>query len=62
MDDQRKYKCAKRELRLRKQVYPLWVRQGRMSQAEANYEITVMEEICKDYEEKTREPFCRQLL
>lgn len=36
-------KCLKRELALRRNVYPGWVRGGRMSQAAADHEIAAME-------------------
>ncbi len=37
--------CARRELALRRSVYPKWVRAGRMKQEEADREIVRMEAI-----------------
>ena len=41
--------CLERELRMRRRVYPRWVQAGKLSQAEADREITVMEAILADY-------------
>lgn len=38
--------CADREVGLRRRVYPVWVRQGRMSQEKADEEIAKMQAIC----------------
>jgi len=38
--------CARRELRLRQRVYPRWVREKKMKQSMATYEIAAMEAIC----------------
>jgi hypothetical protein len=38
-------KCAKRELALRSNVYPKWVRSGRIRQDFADKEIDMMNEI-----------------
>ena len=53
-----KIRALKRELAMRRRVYPRRVKAGKMSQAEANRQIAVFEEILQDYEqEKTeREP------
>lgn len=37
--------CIKREIRLRRSVYPHWVRRGRMRQGAADYEITALEAV-----------------
>lgn len=37
--------CAKRELAMRRRVYPNWVASGRMTQDKAEYEIACMDEI-----------------
>lgn len=50
-----KYKEIKRELDLRKNCYPKWVLQGRMTQQIADKHIEVMEAILKDYEEKLKQ-------
>jgi hypothetical protein len=44
-----KYACAKRELAMRRSVYPNWVSRGKMRAAEAEREIRVMEAIVADY-------------
>jgi len=50
-----KYKEIKRELDLRKNCYPKWVLQGRMTQQIADKHIEVMEATLKDYEEKLKQ-------
>ncbi len=47
--DEMKLKVAKRELTMRKKVYPGWVRLGRMKQNQADYEIAGMQAIVDDY-------------
>lgn len=49
--DEDKAKAAERELKMRKRVYPRWVQDGRMSQAEADRQIQIMDEIAGDYRE-----------
>jgi hypothetical protein len=44
-----KLACLKRELGMRRRVYPRWVAQGKMSQAEMDREIRVMEALVADY-------------
>ena len=44
-----KLKCIRRELAMRKNVYPKWIKTGRMSPAQAHLELGVMEEIHADY-------------
>lgn len=41
--------CIEREVKMRKRVYPRWVEAGRMTQAKADQEIRIMEEIAADY-------------
>ena len=36
-------KCVKREIDKRKSFYPRWVREGKMTQQEADYQIETME-------------------
>lgn len=36
-------KCVKREIDKRKSFYPRWVREGKMTQLEADYQIEAME-------------------
>ena len=50
--DQAKLKCVERELALRRNVYPKWVAQGKMTQAAAQKEIQIMEDIANDYRGK----------
>jgi hypothetical protein len=44
-----KLRCAEREVKLRRQVYPNRIESGRMSPAKAEYEIAVMADIAEDY-------------
>ena len=44
-----KYKCAERELIMRKKVYPRWVQLGRISAGKAAHELACMEAILRDY-------------
>jgi hypothetical protein len=44
-----KLACAERELRMRKRVYPRWVKAERMTSAEAAREVGIMEAIAADY-------------
>lgn len=37
--------CARRELSMRRRVYPMWVSTQRMTQAKADHEIACMEAI-----------------
>jgi hypothetical protein len=46
-----KLACAERELALRKNVYPRWVEQGRMSAGRAAREIALMQAIVLDYQD-----------
>ena len=41
--------CLERELRMRRRVYPRFVQTGKLTQAEADREIAVMEAILADY-------------
>lgn len=45
-----KREVAEHEVVMRKRVYPAWIAKRRMRQGEADYQISVMEEIAKDYE------------
>jgi hypothetical protein len=47
---EQKMYCAKREVALRRQVYPGQVRLGRMEPDEAKQEIAKMQEIAEDYQ------------
>lgn len=38
-------KCVKREIAMRKRVYPRWVADGRLIQSKADAEIAVMEAV-----------------
>lgn len=55
--------AAERELKMRRRVYPRWIASGRMTQAEADREIRVMEAIAADYAEpnlfSTEQDACR---
>lgn len=45
-------KCAERELRLRKQVYPGRIERGRMTQQQADRELLMMEAILAYFTER----------
>lgn len=45
-----KLAAVRREITMRRRVYPRWVEANRMSQAKADEEIAVMEAIVADYE------------
>lgn len=45
-----KLACVKRELAMRKNVYPRFVEQNRMSAGKAAHELAAMEAIVADYE------------
>lgn len=49
-----KLACAKRELAMRKNVYPRWVAANTMSAGKAAHEIACMEAIVRDYENAMR--------
>jgi len=44
-----KRKAVEREIAMRKRVYPNRIETGRMTQAQAAYQITIFEEIADDY-------------
>jgi hypothetical protein len=43
-----KAKCARREVGLRRRAYPRWVANGTLTQAAADREIAMMQEIADD--------------
>lgn len=45
-----KLACAKRELAMRERVYPRWVKDQRMTQANSEKEIAIMRAIVADYQ------------
>jgi hypothetical protein len=45
-----KLACAKRELSMRKNAYPRWIGQNKMSAGKAAHEIAAMEAIVADYQ------------
>lgn len=47
--DTEKHDCAIREVKMRKRVYPRRVQDGRMTRAQADREIAIMEAIAADY-------------
>jgi len=49
MTEAEKFACAKRELAMRKAAYPRWVKEGRMKQEDADYQIECMAAIVQDY-------------
>ncbi len=54
--DEEKYRCLERELRRRRNVYPNRIETGRMTQHEADYQITIMEAVLEDYRAKAELP------
>jgi hypothetical protein len=46
-----KHAAIKREIAMRKRVYPRWTGSGKMKDDEAEREIAIMEAIAADYEE-----------
>jgi hypothetical protein len=42
--------CARREAKMRARVYPRWVANGKMTQAQAERETAIMNAIAQDYE------------
>lgn len=56
-------KCAKRELAMRRNVYPKWVAYGKMNQTSADAEIAAMAAIVSTLERlKQKEPVQMDLL
>lgn len=49
-----KLAAVRRELNMRRRVYPRWVSNGKMSQAKADEETAVMEAIVADYERQVQ--------
>jgi hypothetical protein len=50
--DEDKFRCADREVKMRKRVYGRWVATGRMTREEADQQIAIMEAIAEDYRPK----------
>ena len=50
--DEEKFRCAERELKMRRRAYPRWVELGKMRQEVAEREIAIMEAIAEDYRPK----------
>lgn len=44
---------VRRELNMRKSVYPKWVQAGKLKQIDADHRIAVMQKILDDYEAKS---------
>jgi uncharacterized protein YqeY len=53
-DDEDLFQCLERELKKRKEVYPKWVDNGRMSPQLAKRQLEMMEELVEIYREKTK--------
>jgi hypothetical protein len=47
-----KLKCAERELKFRRRVYPRFVQNGQMTQADADREIATMSASADDYRQQ----------
>jgi hypothetical protein len=54
--DEEKAKCALREAAWRRRVYPNAVAKGRMTQAQADREIAMMDEIAAEFAARTELP------
>ncbi len=54
--DADKLACAERELKMRRRVYPNWIRRGNMREGQAAREIALMEAIVADYRAKAGAP------
>ena len=54
--------CARRELALRRNVYPGWVARGKMNQQKSDHEIACMESIVETLTVLTGMPLERDLL
>jgi hypothetical protein len=44
-----KFRCAAREARLRKKVFPKWIDEGKLTEEKAKWQIDCMEAIADDY-------------
>lgn len=60
--DLQKLRCVERELKMRKKVYPRWVRNGNMAADQADYEIAVMTEVVNEYSAKVQPELLQQEL
>ena len=47
--------CVKREINMRKKVYPRWVSAGKMKPETANREIAVMEKVLETLEKQNND-------
>jgi hypothetical protein len=52
--DQDKLRSIRREISMRRKVYPRWVAEGRMTQEQATRELEIFEQIASDYESRGR--------
>ena len=50
-------KCVEREIAMRKRVYPRFVKNGKMTQQEADAELAAMEAVLKTLNEKSEPTF-----
>jgi hypothetical protein len=48
---ERQIACVEREISMRQRVYPNWVANRKMTEAKANEEIAVMQEVLKTLQE-----------
>jgi hypothetical protein len=56
-----KIRVLRREIAMRRSIYPSRVLHGKMTQVEAEFEIDVMEAILRDYEEQGIKEFEMEL-
>ena len=50
-----KLACVERELAMRRNVYPKWVKSGRMKADSAEHQIRAMEAVVEDYRKAWRD-------
>lgn len=48
-------RCVKREVYLRERVYPAFIRQGRLTETEADYQLRAMRSVLKTLEAVARD-------
>ena len=47
--NRQKLQAIRREIKVRKWLYPRWIAQGKMREGHAEYELAIMYEIANDY-------------
>ena len=49
-----KVNCLERELLMRRRVYPRLIQQSKLTQSEADFEISIMQAILNDYKQQAK--------